>query len=64
MHSDGNVSLIWALHNIGPDDFLNKPETNIQHHYVESGVFETIDGLKWKLRLEPGLYPVKVMTTN
>lgn len=59
-HSDGRVTFIWALHNIGSDDFLNK--LGEEGHYVESGVFETIDGITWQLRLEPGIWPVKVQT--
>ena len=48
---------IWVLHNIGSDSFLNK--LNEESHYIESGVFESLEGMTWQLRLEPGCWPVK-----
>jgi len=33
---------------------LNRDDEACIDHYIESNVFESIDGMMWKLRLKPG----------
>ena len=43
---------MWVLHNVGGNDsFFN--DTDDVTHYIESGIFESINGMMWKLKLEP-----------
>ena len=53
----GNVSLVWVMHNVGAEEFLNKVDENFIKHYVDSGLFQTLDGYLWKLRFQTGSWP-------
>jgi len=39
VNPDGDVSLMWVLHNVGAEDFLNKAEPGYIKHFIESGLF-------------------------
>lgn len=49
------VKYFWVIHNPGAENFLNSPDE--KRHYIQSGLFESIDGMMWKLRLQPGDWP-------
>ena len=36
---DGDVSILWVLHNIGAENFLNNSDPDFIKHYIESGLF-------------------------
>jgi len=47
--------LYWVIHNVGNSDFFNKRnDPSFIKHYLESGLFESSDGMIWQLRLQPG----------
>jgi hypothetical protein len=47
----------WVIHNPGAEAFLNSDDLNVTKHYVQSGLFESTDGMMWRLRFEPGEWP-------
>ena len=51
---DGTIKIIWTLKNVGGEEFFNNTEESKVEHLIESGLFESIDGLMWKLRMKPG----------
>ena len=51
------TKLFWVIHNPGAETFLNSDEPNATKHYVQSGLFESSDGMMWRLRFEPGEWP-------
>lgn len=51
------TKLFWALHNPGAENFLNSDDENSIAHYVQSGIFESTDGMMWRLRFKPGEWP-------
>ena len=54
---DSRVNITWVLHNVGFEHFFNRPDGKYIKHYLQSGVFETMDGMMWQLRLQPGTWP-------
>ena len=51
------TKFFWVIHNPGAETFLNSDEPNATKHYVQSGLFESSDGMMWRLRFEPGEWP-------
>jgi hypothetical protein len=49
------VDVIWAIYNVGEEDFFNRPFDNYIKHYIQSGLFESTDGTMWRARLMPGV---------
>ena len=53
---DSRVKMMWTLLNVGHENFFNKPEEDWEQHHIQSGEFETLDGMRWMIKFHPGTW--------